>query len=187
MSCWGENVFHPGFSCVRCAYTGDQLAAARTKTVTENLRIAAGISSSVALSMAGITSLSALSGWWEQRRAHAQREPLDSFSIHSTAMAKKRKRPDRLLDRALSGVLGKLYRAMRGAGSGAFPDTGVSTVFPLFACAARNRVTGSCLRTGMVRFSPSRVNVRQDSFLSKSMQIKSPTWTCSVARRLASG
>src|SRR5882724_8358603 len=76
MSCWGENVFHPGFSCVRCAYTGDQFAATRTKTVRENLRIAAGISSSVALSMAGTTSLSALSGWWEQRRARAQRERL---------------------------------------------------------------------------------------------------------------
>src|SRR5438445_7229228 len=107
MSCWGENVFHPGFSCVRCAYAGDQLAATRTKTVMENLRTAAGISSSVALSMAGTTSQSALSGWCERRRARAQREPLDSCSIHSTAMAKKRKRPDRLLDRALSGVLGE--------------------------------------------------------------------------------
>src|SRR6266446_7869656 len=106
MSCWGENVFHQGFSCVRCAYAGDQLAATRTKTVMENLRTAAGISSSVALSMAGTTSQSALSGWSERRRARAQREPLDSCSIHSTAMAKKRKRPDRLLDRALSGVLG---------------------------------------------------------------------------------
>src|SRR5437016_7508800 len=53
MSCWGENVFHPGFSCVRWAYAGDQLAAARTKTVTENLRTAAGMSSSLALSRQG--------------------------------------------------------------------------------------------------------------------------------------
>ena len=102
MSCWGENVFHPGFSCVRWAYAGDQTAATRTKTVTENLRTAAGIFSSVALSMAGTTSLSALSGGWE---------PLDSCSIHSTAMAEKRKRPDRLLDQALSGVLGRNFIA----------------------------------------------------------------------------
>src|SRR5882762_9568021 len=47
---------------------------------------------------------------------------------------------------------------MRGEGSGELPVAGVSTVLPLLASAARSKVTGSCRRTGMVRFSPSRAS-----------------------------
>src|SRR6516164_9578125 len=70
---------------------------------------------------------------------------------------------------------GKSQRAILGVGSGTFSAAGGSTVLPLFACAAFSSVTGSCRRTGMDRFSPSRVNVRHVSRGLKSIQIRSPT------------
>src|SRR5271165_2750768 len=63
---------------------------------------------------------------------------------------------------------------MRGIGSGGSVVVGASTDFPLRACEARDVSSGSALRTGTARFSPSRTNVRRSCSVFQSMHTRSP-------------
>src|SRR5436853_6841734 len=73
------------------------------------------------------------------------------------------------------------YRAMRGVGSGESVTPGASADLPVLAGVARAETTGSALRVGVARGSPSRTQVSRSYPLCQSLQTSAPGCMCAFA------